>query len=166
MTAARTPPSARAWLGLVALIVACNGAGFVSAMIVDPAQTQPFYQALVRPSWAPPPWLFAPAWTTLYTLMAIATWLVWRHTHGASRRRAMGLFGTQLALNLAWTPVFFGLHAIGAAIAVIVANLLAVIATAVAYHRRVALAGWLLMPLALWVGFASALNIAIWRLNS
>ena len=160
-----TAPSIRAWVGLAALIIACNGLGFLSAMVVSPEQTQPFFLSLQRPSWAPPPWLFAPAWTALYTLMAIATWLVWRHTSGVARRNAMAMFGIQLALNLAWTPVFFGCHAVGPAILVIVANFAAVAATIVVYRRRVAIAGWLLVPLLLWVGFASALNIAIWRLN-
>lgn len=165
MQAGRTSPSVRAWLGLAALIVACNGLGFLSAMVVNPDQTQPFFLALQRPVWAPPPWLFAPAWTTLYTLMAIATWLVWRHSAGAARRNAMLMFGVQLALNLAWTPVFFGWHAIGPAIVVIVANFMAVGLTIMVYRRRVAIAGLMLVPLLLWVGFASALNIAIWRLN-
>ncbi len=73
--------------------------------------------------------------------------------------------GTQLALNLAWTPTFFGLKAIGASVVVIVANLLAVLATIVAYRRVRPVAGLLLVPLAGWVAFASALNIAIWSLN-
>ena len=159
------PPRTSLGPGLVALIVGCTGIGLLGALSVSTGATQGFYLALVRPSWAPPPWLFGPACTTLYTLMAIATWLIWRHTSGTVRQRALTLFGVQLALNLAWTPVFFGRLAIGAAVIVIIANLIAVIATAVGYGRRVALAGWLLVPLALWVGFATAHNIAIWQLS-
>ena len=158
-------PSALAWLGLVGLIVGCNALGGASALVAGVANTPAFYQALVRPSWAPPPWLFGPAWTTLYTLMAIATWMVVRASPSPARRTALILFGTQLALNLAWTPTFFGLKAIGASVVVIVANLLAVLATIVAYRRVRPVAGLLLVPLAGWVAFASALNIAIWSLN-
>ena len=168
MHAAHAParsPSGLAWLGLAALIVGCNALGLLSALAAGTSSTPAFYQALRRPDWAPPPWLFGPAWTTLYTLMAISTWLIWRRCHGRARALALAIFGVQLALNLVWTPVFFGAGAVGAAVVVIVANLLAVIATAFVYGRRVALAGWLLVPLALWVGFATALNVAIWQLN-
>jgi translocator protein len=159
------PITLRAWLVLGALILGCNGLGAASALGASAAGTRAIFQALIRPSWAPPPWLFGPAWTALYTMMAIATWIIWRRTDGAARRTALALFALQLALNLAWTPIFFGLHAIAASVVVILGNLLAVIATTIAYYRRVPIAGVLLMPLIGWVSFASALNIAIWSLN-
>lgn len=147
------------WLGFVAL---CNGVGFASALA---APAQPLYDQLTKPGWAPPAWLFAPAWTTLYTLMGTATYLIWRRCPPAVRRPALWLFAVQLALNAAWSPVFFGLEAPGAALVLILAIWLAVGALGVAYYRRVWLAGWMILPLFLWVGYATALTAAIWRLS-
>lgn len=153
-----TPRGLRAlqWLAFVAL---CNGVGFLSALIAtDPG----YYEALVRPSWAPPPSVFAPVWTALYTLMGTATWVVWGRTRGPVRRRAMVSFAVQLALNFAWSPVFFGLHQPGLAVLVILAVLVAVRTMLVVYGRIVWWAGALLVPLLLWVAFATCLNIALW----
>lgn len=147
------------WLGFVVL---CNGVGFVSALVGGEPS---YYEQLARPSWAPPPSVFGPVWTILYTLMGTATWIVWRRARGAVRRRAMTAFALQLACNAAWTPVFFGLHQPGAAIAIIFAVLVSVLAMAILYARVRALAGGLVVPLALWVGFATCLNVAIWQLN-
>ncbi|CAN5898474.1 tryptophan-rich sensory protein [soil metagenome] len=147
-----------------AFIVLCNGVGFASAMV---ANEPSFYEHLHRPSWAPSASVFGPVWTLLYTLMGTATWIVWEKTLPGSpqRRGAMAAFATQLALNAVWTPVFFGLHWIGVAIIVIVAVLVAVVVMGIRYARVQRWAGLAILPLAAWVGFASALNIAIWRLN-
>ena len=145
-----------------AFVVLCNGIGFASAMV---ANEPSFYEHLARPGWAPPASVFGPVWTLLYTLMGTATWIVWARTRGESRRQAMLIFGIQLALNAAWTPVFFGLHLLGASIFVIAAVLIAVIVMLVTYARRVRWAGLLIVPLALWVAFATCLNIALWSLN-
>jgi len=147
------------WLGFVVL---CNGVGFASAMVANEPM---FYERLVRPGWAPPPTVFGPVWTILYTLMGTATWIVWARTRGAIRHQAMTIFAIQLALNFGWTPVFFGLHLLGASIFVIVAVLIAVVVMLVTYARRVRWAGLLIVPLALWVAFATALNVALWWLN-
>lgn len=151
--------SALQWLGFVAL---CNGVGFVSALVGgDPS----YYEQLTRPAWAPPPSVFGPVWTILYTMMGTAAWLVWTRARGGARRRAMTAFGVQLALNAAWTPVFFGLHQPGPAVIVIVAVLIAVLAMLALFGRVRAVAAALVAPLALWVAFATALNAAIWWLN-
>lgn len=153
----RRRPGWVTWLGFVVL---CNGVGITSALLGgDPA----VYRELVRPAWAPPPSVFGPAWTTLYTLMGTATWLVW--SRGRDRARPLQIFALQLATNALWTPVFFGMQRYGLAIAVILANLALVIAMTILYFRRVRAAGWLVVPLIAWVTFASALNIAIWQLN-
>ena len=152
----------RGWLGLIGFIVLCNGVGFASAMV---ANEPSFYLTLVRPSWAPPPWLFGPVWTALYTMMGIATWLVNRRARGPERGRAIGAFAAQLAINAAWTPVFFGLHLVGAAVFVIAAVLVAVVVMLLEYRRHSSAAAWLTAPLAAWVSFATALNVAIWSLN-
>ncbi len=147
------------WFGFVVL---CNAAGFVSALAGgDPG----FYQELARPAWAPPPWLFGPVWTALYTLMGTATFLVWDRTRGRARRTALTAFGVQLALNMLWTPVFFGLHSVGGGLVVIALVLASVIAMLVVYARRVPLAAALIAPLAAWVAFATALNAALYALN-
>lgn len=148
------------WLALAGLIVVCQLAGATGALATDPG----FYRELTRPSWAPPGWLFGPVWLTLYTMMGVAGWLVWRRRPGPDRT-AMALFGVQLALNAAWTPVFFGLRSIGGGLLVIAAMNLAILATIVAFGRHSRPAAWLLVPYATWVGFATALNAALWHLN-
>ena len=117
-----------------------------------------------QPSWAPPESLFGPVWTVLYIMMAASAWLVWRKS-GAEARKALVMFAVQLALNAAWTPVFFGLQAPGAALAVIVLLWFAIGATIVAFVRHSRFAAILLVPYMLWVSFAAALNWSIWRLT-
>ncbi|MDQ3364887.1 MAG: tryptophan-rich sensory protein [Myxococcota bacterium] len=160
----RAPTRATPWRWLVGLglIVLCNAVGFLSSL---PGREQPTYEALVQPSWAPPSWLFAPVWTSLYTLMGIATYLVWRSPPGPRRRLALGVFAIQLALNASWSPVFFALHQYAAALVVIVAILAAVVAMIATYARVSRVAAALTVPLALWVSFATALNAAIVALN-
>lgn len=147
------------WLGFVLL---CNGAGVASALLGTDAST---YQHLVRPGWAPPSWLFGPVWISLYTLMGTATYLVWQATRGRARRKAMIVFAVQLGLNMAWSPVFFRLHRYGLAVIVIAGVLASVTVMAIVYARRARLAGALIIPLWIWVAFASALNVSIWWLN-
>ena len=147
------------WLGFVVL---CNGVGLASALVAnEPA----FYQRLARPSWAPPPSVFGPVWTLLDTLMGTATWLVWARTSGVVRRRAMTVFALQLAFNAVWTPVFFGLHALGASVVIIALVLVFVLAMIRVYARTSTLAAALVVPLAAWVGFATALDVAIFVRN-
>jgi benzodiazapine receptor len=151
--------SALQWLAMVLL---CNGVGFVSAVIGgDPS----YYEQLVRPAWAPPPSVFGPVWTILYTLLGTAAWIVWTRAAGAARRRALIAFAVQLALNAAWTPVFFGLHQPGVAVAIIVGVLASVLAMVILFARARPGAAVLVAPLAVWVAFATCLNIAIWWLN-
>ena len=155
MTALSTADSA---IGLVGWLVLCFGAAGVGARFKPGA----WYAALRKPSWTPPGWLFAPVWTLLYAMMAVAAWLVWRET-GLSRE--IGLFVLQLALNAAWTWLFFGLKRPGLALADIVLLWLAILATHLAFEHVRPLAGWLLIPYLAWVTFAAALNGAVWWLN-
>lgn len=150
-------------MGWLAFVLLCNGVGLLSSAAVGSESTR--YATLDRPSFAPPSWVFAPVWTALYTLMGTATYLVWHRCTGERRRNAMLVFAVQLALNAAWTPVFFGLEQIFAALLVIIANWIAVGAMMVTYYRRVPAAGAMIAPLWLWVSFATALNAAIWWLN-
>ncbi|MCA9512584.1 MAG: TspO/MBR family protein [Myxococcota bacterium] len=123
-----------------------------------------WYAALRKPPLTPPPVVFAPVWSVLYAAIAVAGWLAWRARPAS--HRALGLWALQLALNAAWSWLFFGLHAKGVALVDIVALLAAVVAAAVALHRVRALAGWLLAPYAAWVAFATYLNAGLWYLNS
>jgi tryptophan-rich sensory protein len=149
--------------GLVAWLVASFvAAGIGAAAAIDAA---PFYAQLVRPAWAPPASLFGPVWTALYLLMALAAWLVWRVGGFRAARTALALFLVQLALNALWSWLFFAWHRGGLALADIVVLWAAIAATLVAFWRIRPLAGALLVPYLLWVSFATALNLAVWRLN-
>jgi len=150
-------------LGLVGWLVA----SFVAAGIGGAASVQagPFYARLVRPDWAPPPAIFGPVWTVLYALMGIAAWLVWRVGGFRAARAALILFLLQLALNALWSWLFFGWHRGGLALAEVLLLWAAILATQIAFWRIRPLAGALLVPYFLWVGFAAALNYSLWRLN-
>ena len=147
---------------LAVFVVLCLGGGAASGLVTPPGE---WYAQLAKPSWTPPPWLFGPAWTVLYLLMAVSGWLLWRGREQPEARRALAAFVVQLLLNLAWTPVFFGLHAPGAALAVILVLVAAIAATMALADRASRAAAVLLVPYLGWVCFATALNWSIWRLN-
>lgn len=150
---------------LVFAILVCEAAGAVGAVFTASAVGS-WYTTLVRPEFAPPNWVFGPVWTTLYALMGIAAYLVWRHGWNRKNvRRALGVFAVQLALNAAWSPLFFGLHNPGAALIDIVLLWCAILATIVVFARISRTAACLLVPYLAWVTFATYLNYAIWTLN-
>jgi len=125
-----------------------------------------WYATLKKPSWNPPDWIFGPVWSALYTMMAVAAWLVWQRGGFVAQRRPLTLFLVQLALNAVWTPLFFGLHRPGLAFAEIVILWLAIAATLAAFRPVSRPAAWLLVPYLAWVSFAAVLNFTLWRLNS
>jgi len=124
-----------------------------------------WYAGLNKPSWNPPGWVFGPVWSALYTMMAVAAWLVWQRGGVVAQRRALTWFAVQLALNAAWTPLFFGLHLPAVAFGEILLLCAAIAATLLAFSRVNRLAAWLLAPYLAWVSFAAVLNFMIWRLN-
>jgi benzodiazapine receptor len=130
---------------------------------IDPV----WYAQLARPTWNPPSWIFAPVWTALYASIGVAAWLVARQPGVATgdRRLAWLAFGAQAVLNLAWTPLFFGLKAPGIAFLGICLLWLAVLWTTILFGRVRPLAGYLLVPYVLWVSFALVLNGTIWLMN-
>lgn len=123
-----------------------------------------WYAGLAKPTWNPPNWLFGPVWTFLYISMAVAAWLVWRQ--GGLWQWALALFAVQLTLNAAWSWLFFGFHLPGAAFIEVVALLVAIAATTVAFWPKSMAAGILMLPYLAWVAFATVLNFTIWRLNT
>ena len=142
---------------LLVAVVALSGVYF---------QPGEWYAALAKPAWTPPNWLFPVAWTLLYLSIAISGWLVWRMVAVRPTALAFSLYGLQLVLNAAWSWLFFGLHRMDLAFMNIVALWVAILATIIAFCQIRPAAGLLLIPYLLWVGFAAALNLAIWRLNA
>jgi translocator protein len=125
-----------------------------------------WYKGLAKPSFNPPAWLFGPAWTLLYLLMAVAAWLVWKQGIGAAGvKLALAVFLVQLVLNALWSVFFFGLCSPLAGLMDIVALWLAILATIILFFRVSVPAGVLLLPYIGWVTFAALLNAAILRLN-
>ena len=151
------------WLTLVFWIAVVAAVAFIGSSVTLP-KIPTWYAGLVKPWFTPPNSVFGPAWTVLYTMMAIAVWRVGAAASPA-RPRAVVLFVVQLALNAIWSPVFFGLEAPRLGLAVIVALLVALAATLVAFWRIDRLAGLLLAPYLVWVCYATALNAAIVALN-
>ncbi len=125
----------------------------------------PWYAGLAKPWFNPPDRVFAPVWSSLYALMAFALWRVLRLPPSPARTRAISLFFVQLALNAAWSWMFFAAHSPLLGLVNIVPQWLVIVATAVAFYRLDRLAGYCLVPLALWVAYAGVLNFALWRLN-
>lgn len=162
VTAIPTPLSARSAGVLAALVVGCLGIGSLGSLVTLPSITG-WYTALIRPAWTPPNWLFGPVWSTLYVLMAVAAWRVWRVV-GISRRPTT-LFLVQLALNSLWSFIFFSWHLKGLAAVEIVLLLGVIVWTAIEFRRRDALAGWLFLPYIVWVSYASTVAIGVWWLN-
>ncbi len=125
-----------------------------------------WYQQLAKPSWNPPDWLFGPVWSALYLMMAIAAWLVWRSYGWRAARSALNCFGVQLALNVLWSFLFFGLQRPGLAFAEIISLWLAIVATCLAFLAKSTTAALMLAPYLAWTSFAVILNFVIWRMNS
>jgi tryptophan-rich sensory protein len=123
-----------------------------------------WYSTLTKPVLNPPAWIFGPVWIALYFLMGISLWLVWK-SNSIDKKRAMWLFVIQLALNAIWSPIFFGAHSIGNALAIIVLLWAAIVLTILIFTKISKPAAWLLVPYILWVSFACYLNYAIWALN-
>lgn len=147
---------------LAALILLCLAVGWTGSLItIDQIPT--WYQSLEKPAWTPPNWLFGPVWTTLYVLIGVAGWRV-APAH-APGHDAWGLWWMQLALNAAWTPLFFGAHLLGVALVVIFALLITIVWFIRATWSRDRMASLLFVPYLAWIAYASSLNAGIWWLN-
>ena len=150
--------------GLIAAVLGTEAIGGLSALAAG-GDFVSYFKELRKPPGTPPPALFGPAWTGLYLLMAVAVWLVWREGLTRQTALALGLFAAQLALNFAWSLIFFGQHRAGAALLEIALLWLVILATIIRFWRVRPAAGALLVPYLGWVSFATYLNAGIWRLN-
>ena len=154
----------RKWLALgllLGLVLAISAFGSFITLPKIPG----WYGGLIKPSFNPPPWVFGPVWTILYLLMAIAAWRIWLRPASEARSAGLIWFYIQLALNAAWSPVFFGLQQPRLALVVIIGLLVSLAFAVFRFFSVDRLAGWMLVPYLAWVGFASVLNSAIVVLN-
>jgi tryptophan-rich sensory protein len=147
--------------GFVALCFAVAAAGAAATA----TSVGTWYAGLAKPAFNPPDRVFGPVWTVLYLMIAVAGWRVWLRRGESGARPALAAWAVQLALNLAWSLLFFGGRVIGAALVEIVILLAAILVTTGLFWRIDRLAGSLFVPYAAWVGFATVLNAALWRLN-
>ena len=157
---AEQPTRGREILRLMVFLALTFGAAAFGAQFMP----GPWYAELAKPVWTPPNWIFGPVWSVLYFTIAVSAWLVWRTQPRFGV--PLGLWSAQLGLNTLWSWLFFGLERPDLAAVDIVVLLVAICATAYAFARVSRLAALALLPYALWVGFATALNVAIWRLNA
>jgi benzodiazapine receptor len=151
-------PTLIGWVGL------CVAVGLISGLLTRRAIPS-WYASLRKPSINPPNWIFGPAWMTLYVLMGVAAWMVWKQPSSQLRTYALAWFLIQLGLNFLWSLIFFRWHAIAGALGEISILWLAILATMVLFWELYPPAGWLMVPYLAWVSFATMLNLGIFRLN-
>lgn len=155
----------RPWLALVPFVAATLGFGLLAGSATETGDSS-WYAALDKPATTPPDWVFPVAWTLIYILMGIAAWRVWRVAGWRDGAGPLALFAVQFAVNLAWTPVFFGLQSlVGGAAWILVVDTLALATTAV-FWRRDRLAGLLLVPYLAWLAWASLVAWQTFALNA
>ncbi len=143
-------------------IIICHLAGIIGSLFTVTSAGS-WYETIIRPSWNPPGWIFGPVWLTLYTMMGISLYLVWRS--GNRNWLVFGVFGLQLVLNALWSILFFGMQTPGYAFIEIIILWLSIIASIIIFFSVSRTASYLLIPYALWVSFAAFLNFTIWKLN-
>ena len=152
------------WLMLILFLFICLGAGGLASFLTARGVRE-WYPHLRKPPGTPPGFVFGPVWSVLYILMAIAAWLVWREYGWSGGRSALVVFFGQLALNMAWSGIFFGVRLPGVAFAEILILWLAILYTILVFYWLAPVAALMLVPYLLWVSYASYLNFGIWRLN-
>lgn len=150
-------------LKLIISIIIPQAVGGLGALVTV-SSVQSWYQTINKPSFTPPSWVFGPAWTTLYLLMGIALFLIWKSNH-PMKKTALWFFGIQLFLNGIWSPAFFGLESPILGLIVIVPLWIMIVVCIKVFFPINKAASYLMVPYLLWVSFATALNAAIWYLN-
>ena len=152
------------WLYLLLWIVLTLAVGGISGYLTA-GSVDGWYRTLVRPSFAPPNWVFGPVWTLLYLIMGIAVWLATSATTGPLRNRIIIVFLVQLSLNFLWSLIFFNRHEIGLALIEVLVMWIAIAASAWLFAQCSRIAALMMLPYLAWVTFASALNAGFWWLN-
>eukprot|EP00245_Coleochaete_scutata_P005220 TRINITY_DN185_c0_g1_i2.p1 TRINITY_DN185_c0_g1~~TRINITY_DN185_c0_g1_i2.p1 ORF type:complete len:172 (-),score=25.63 TRINITY_DN185_c0_g1_i2:583-1098(-) len=153
-------------LGLVIAILIPVGQGFLSTFLSDGGGgDSEWYKSLKKPWYTPPGWVFPVMWTSLYLMMGIASWLVWKQGGFKHQSLPLSVYTFQLILNFLWTPIFFGMHQIGLALVEIVVMWFAILATIYTFYPVSHTAAYLLVPYIIWVSLATSLNLSIARNN-
>ncbi|MFD1981524.1 TspO/MBR family protein [Mesorhizobium newzealandense] len=147
------------YLSLLLFLISVLGGGLLIGYVTLPGA---WYASLAKPPFNPPNWVFGPAWTLLYALIAIAGWRTWLHEPTGA---AMKIWGVQLFLNFLWSPTFFGARMVGLAFVVIVLLLASIVLFIASVWNRDRTSGWLFVPYAAWVAFATLLNASLLWLN-
>ena len=148
---------------IISILIA-QGAGAIGSLFTT-SSIDTWYTAIIKPEWNPPSWVFGPVWVTLYTLMGIAAYLVWRKRDTQEARRALYIYGVHLLLNSLWSILFFGLQNPQIAFFEILILLAFIVVVTVLFWRINTWAGLLFLPYLAWVSFAAYLNYTIWQLN-
>ena len=159
-------PTRKNLIKLAIALIVPQLAGMIGSLFTFPA-IPVWYAGLIKPTFSPPSWFFGPVWVSLFLLMGIAAFIVWKKGLNAKNVKiALSIFIVQLVFNSLWSVLFFGLHNPRAAFIEIIVLILTIIATMVSFSKVSKAAAILLIPYLLWVGFASYLNFSIWELNS
>lgn len=149
------------WITLAGFLAATFGAAATGTLFKPGA----WYRTLRKPGWTPPDWLFPIAWTVLYILMATAAWRV-SYTPSPWAIPALAVWSWQIVANALWSPIFFGLRRLGAAMISLSFLWLAVASTVAIFWQVDPVASYMMMPYLVWVSYAGALNFALWRMNA
>lgn len=162
----RTPiDRGSAFRAAIILIPLLELLGGLMARVSGSTETNRWFLGLTLPLYQPPGPVFGIVWSILYALIALAAALVWAHKAAPGRGLALGLFGAQLLVNLAWSPLFFRFHQILPSLALIGVIFALALATTLAFGRISRAAAWLMVPYLAWLGVAASLNFRIWQLN-
>ncbi|SIS56167.1 TspO/MBR family protein [Belliella pelovolcani] len=151
------------WQKLVIAILIPQVSGVLGALVTV-SSVGSWYQTINKPSFNPPSWIFGPVWTSLYIMIGISLYLIWKSNH-PFKKKAMWLFGIQMVLNTLWSPAFFGLESPLLGLIVIIPLWVSILACIKVFKPISNLAAYLFIPYFLWVSFATLLNASIWYLN-
>ncbi|KAM9292818.1 translocator protein isoform 1-T4 [Morus bassanus] len=157
---------AQAWAPAVGFTLLPHAGGLLGSRITK-KEIPVWYESLQKPSWCPPNWVFAPVWGTLYTSMGYGSYLVWKELGGFNEKSVvpLSLYAGQLALNWAWTPIFFGAHKMGWGLVTLLLTTGTAAATTASWYNINKTAAYLMAPYLAWLTMASALNYRIWNDN-
>ncbi|MBN1896279.1 MAG: tryptophan-rich sensory protein [Candidatus Aenigmarchaeota archaeon] len=153
------------WSKLLFSVIVCNVAGVIGSIFTTPNITT-WYATLVKPSFVPPNWVFAPVWTTLFIMMGVSFYFVWeKEKFSRECNRCLKVFTAQLVLNILWSVLFFGAKNLAAAFVEIIILWIFIAYTIRLFWNVDRRSGYLLMPYIAWVSFAALLNLSLWLLN-